>query len=87
MNFYQTKLSDSVGGTFVIKALCTNDKMVGDVDGDGNFTIKDVTLLQRSLANITTLDDEQLRFADFDNNGVSNILDATRMSRALTFLD
>lgn len=87
MTFYQTKLNDNVGGTFVIKALCTNDKKAGDVDGDGYFTIKDVTFLQRGLVKITNLDDEQRRFADFDNNGISDILDGTQMSRKLTFLD
>ena len=83
MDFYQTKLKDDIGGTFVIKALCTNDEKNGDVDRDGDFTIMDVTVLQRGLANIAQLDDEQRRFADIDNNGVSDILDATRMGRIL----
>lgn len=86
MSFYQSKLSDTVGGTFVIKALCTNNKAVGDVDRDGDFTITDVTLTQRYFANLAKFDEEQLRFADFDNNGSVDITDTTQMQRKLTQL-
>lgn len=84
MTFYQTKLSDTVGGTFVIKAICTNDEKEGDVDRDSEFTIMDVTLTQRYFAYFSQLDTEQLRFADIDNNGTVDILDATRMQRRLS---
>lgn len=83
MDFYKTKLDDTVGGTFVIKAICTNDEKDGDVDRDGNFTIMDVTVEQRYLANQTQLDDEQLRFADFNNDGTAEIVDTTLMQRRL----
>lgn len=83
MTFYQTKLDDTVGGTFVIKALCTNDEKVGDVDRDGEFTVMDITLTQRYFAHLRQLNEEQLRFADIDNNGTVEILDTTQMQRRL----
>ncbi len=83
MTFYQTKLDDSIGGTFVIKALCTNDEKVGDVDRDGEFTVMDITLTQRYFAHLRQLNEEQLRFADIDNNGTVEILDTTQMQRRL----
>ena len=86
MDFYQSKLDDSVGGTFVIKALCSSDEKVGDVDRDGAFTILDVTAAQRSLANILVLDDVQKRFADFNNDGSSDVTDCTLMQRKLAGL-
>ena len=83
MTFYQTKLDDSIGGTFVIKAICTNDEKVGDVDRDGEFTVMDITLTQRYFAHLRQLNEEQLRFADIDNNGTVEILDTTQMQRRL----
>ena len=74
---------DQTGGTFVIKALCYNDDVIGDVNRDGDFEIVDVTLSQRMLADMVTLTDEQLRFADFDNDFDVSIVDCTAMQRAL----
>lgn len=83
MDFYQTKLSDDVGGTFVIKALCSSDDTAGDIDLDGDFTIIDVTLALRYLSFMTELDEEQKRFADFNNDGEVEITDCTKMQRSL----
>lgn len=86
MTFYQTACDDDVGGTFVIKALCSSDDVAGDVDRDGDFSIIDVTVTQRMLAEIMSLDKVQMRFADFDNNGEAEITDCTRMQRSLANL-
>lgn len=86
MDYYKNKLNDTVGGTFVIKALCHNDEKAGDVDRDGGFTILDVTVTQRYLAFTEELDDTQKRFADFDNDGVTEITDCTLMQRSLAGL-
>ncbi len=87
MDFYKAKLEDPVGGTFVIKALCTSDRAAGDVNCDGKFTIIDVTFAQRHLALLKTLDEDGIRFADFDNNGVVNALDVTKMMRRLSHIE
>ena len=86
MEFYKTKLDDSIGGAFVIKALCHSDEPEGDVDRDGELTILDVSVAQRGLANIYTLTPEQQRFADFNNDGEADIIDCTLIQRSLAHL-
>lgn len=83
MDFYKDMYNDSVGGTFVIKALCHSDEARGDIDGDGDFTVIDVTLIQRMHADIMTFNDRQMRQADYDNDGDVSITDCTIMQRAL----
>ena len=51
----------------------------GDVDGDGELTIKDVTLIQKYLADVSGLEGTQLAAADTDANGVINIQDCTEI--------
>ncbi|MBQ9680494.1 MAG: hypothetical protein IJV48_07430 [Ruminococcus sp.] len=87
MDFYKNKLSDDIGGTFVIKALCRNDEKAGDVDRDKDFSILDVTLAQYYHSRLTELDDEQLRYADFNNDGEVDITDCTFMQRGLAYMD
>ena len=55
----------------------------GDVDRSGKLKIQDANLIQRSLANMVTLDDEQRYLADFDLNGKVNILDVTEIQLVL----
>ena len=86
MDFYKAKLDDEVGGTLVIKALCSSDDEEGDVDRDGVFTVIDVTMTQRYLSFQTIFDAVQLRFADFDNDGEAAITDCTLMQRRLAQL-
>ena len=83
MAFYHDLLDDDLGGTFVIKALCSSDEYEGDVDRDGDFGITDVTFTQRMLAEMITLSKTQMRFADFNNDGEVQITDATFMQRRL----
>ncbi len=54
----------------------------GDADGDGNVNIKDVTTIQRHLADIDRLSGNRIKAADVDGNGL-NIDDATRIQRYL----
>lgn len=51
----------------------------GDVDGDRELTIKDVTLIQKYLADVSGLEGTQLAAADTDANGVINIQDCTEI--------
>lgn len=84
MDFYYDKVQgDEIGGSFVIKALCSNDRVVGDVDRNGDFNVLDVTVSQRMHAGVTQLDEEQMRFVDFDNDGEADITDCTMMLRDL----
>lgn len=54
----------------------------GDANGDGFVTINDVTALQRHLANLELLSENNLTAADIDGNGL-DITDATNIQRYL----
>lgn len=60
---------------------------VGDVDMDGEVSIFDATTIQRYMASITELTQEQLSLADTDEDGYISILDATKISRKLADLE
>ena len=54
----------------------------GDANGDGYVTIYDVTALQRHLANLELLSENNLTAADIDVNGL-DITDATNIQHYL----
>ncbi|MDD5796568.1 MAG: dockerin type I repeat-containing protein, partial [Oscillospiraceae bacterium] len=51
----------------------------GDVDRDGELTVRDATALQFWLAKLSTDDDLDLSVADYDGNGKINIVDVTKI--------
>ena len=57
--------------------------LLGDADGDGEVTILDATRIQRWLASLTDMTDDELKAADADGDGDVTILDATRIQRWL----
>lgn len=59
----------------------------GDVDGDGSLTILDATYIQRHLARLDILSDEQLILADFNYNDEIDIIDASMLQRYLAKLN
>ena len=62
-----------------------NPVVIGDADGDGQITVKDVTEVQHYLSNMATqADQETLMFADVDNNGRLEVIDTTWLQRHLT---
>ncbi|MBQ7504340.1 MAG: hypothetical protein IJT79_03380 [Ruminococcus sp.] len=79
--YYQNKLGDDIGATFVIKAVTNkkvNTNIKGDVNIDEKIDINDVTYIQLHLVNkIPNLTDYQRENADFNSDGVININDAT----------
>ena len=58
----------------------------GDVDGDGELTIKDATYIQLYLANLIGEDELNLDVADFDNDGDINVKDVTFIQMKLANL-
>ena len=50
---------------------------LGDVNKDGIITIADVTLLQKALVDLVTLDESERQLADFNQDGEISIADAT----------
>lgn len=59
---------------------------IGDVDLDGNISVKDVTAIQKHLAKISELGDKALAKADTDYNLEINIRDATMLQFILAKL-
>ena len=59
---------------------------IGDVDLDGEVTILDATMIQRTLAGIEELDGIRRFLADTDSDGEVSILDATAIQRRLASL-
>ncbi len=57
----------------------SNKYDLGDVDRDGKVTVNDATKIQRALALLTELDEEQSLLADVDNDGCVSISDATNI--------
>ena len=58
-----------------------------DVDANGRVAIGDATVIQKHLADILTLTDEQLILADVDYSGIVNIKDATMIQKHLADMD
>ena len=50
---------------------------LGDINKDGIITIADVTLLQKALVDLVTLDESERQLADFNQDGEISIADAT----------
>ena len=63
------------------------DAMIGDVTGDGNITISDVTAIQCHVAELELLTEEQLSAADTNGDGEINIADATHLQMYLAEYD
>lgn len=56
---------------------------VGDVDGSGKIDIQDATYIQKYLAYLLSLNDEQISWCDFDFDRIVSIYDVTYMQRYL----
>lgn len=56
---------------------------LGDVNGDGDITIDDVTAIQMHLASLSSLSAAQLKAADTNQDGDVTILDATLIQKKL----
>jgi type I pullulanase len=59
----------------------------GDVNRDGNLSIKDATLIQKNIAKLETLDAEQLALADMNGDGTISIKDATKIQRIIAGIE
>ncbi len=59
---------------------------LGDVNCDGKLNIRDATLIQKYIAKISSLSDEQTILADFNTDGKVNIKDATLIQKKIANL-
>ena len=60
--------------------------MIGDVDGDDKITIKDATVIQKSVAGMVNIDDKTFISADTDKDGKITVKDATRIQKFIAGL-
>lgn len=71
--------------SMVIPVSAASSYLRGDADGDGEVTIADATVIQRTLANIPTASFFK-KAADVDGDGL-NIMDVTNIQRYLAEFD
>lgn len=53
----------------------------GDVDKDGDVTMKDALLVQKAVLDLVTFTDEQIKIADMDGNGDIDLKDAITIQK------
>ncbi len=70
---------------FTIDAPRKNINLKGDVNKDGDVTIKDATLIQLYLAHFKNFDDNTYIIADFNEDSKVNIIDVTLIQLHLAF--
>ena len=69
--------------TVTLSAICVEPYILGDANGDGRVDIRDVTAIQRHLAELELLDGVQLLAADANQDGELDISDATHLQMYL----
>lgn len=72
------------GFTFI--SLGNVEKTLGDVNGDGVISILDATEIQKYLASISELNNNQISVADVNKDGVISIVDATEIQKFIAEL-
>ena len=63
------------------------DSLKTTLTGKDTLTVKDATLIQKYLNKSATLTDEQIKTADYNQDGVVNIADATLVQKKITHKD
>lgn len=57
------------------------EALLGDVNGDGEITVVDATIIQKYIVGQTTLDDETFNVADVNKDGAVTVVDATLIQK------
>ena len=71
--------SDKAVGFTMDFVVPDDDFMLGDVNGDGEISVEDVTQIQLHIAKLVELDDKQLKCADTDRDGIVSVPDVTQL--------
>lgn len=75
------------GARAICKVEVTIPVILGDVNGDENINIYDVTTIQRYLVELETFNENQLALADTNGDGEVDIADATYLQMYLAEFD
>lgn len=73
-------------GTQIWKVVDDDSMVLGDVDGDGEITVIDATLVQKAVVNLTKLSTKQKICADANEDGIISVLDATDIQQIVVGL-
>ena len=68
-------------GTQIWKVVDDDNMKLGDVDGDGEVTVMDATLVQKSVAHMEKLSTKQKICADVTDDDAVSVIDATEIQR------
>lgn len=68
------------------EVLVESQYSIGDVNGDSDVSIDDVTLIQKYIANMYDFDSEQLKIADVTGDGDVSIDDVTKIQKFIAGL-
>ncbi len=77
-NSYAQEYADEHDIPFVV---ISGDKIFGDANGDGEITIEDATLIQKSVVGIAALDADQKALADVNGDGKVTVFDVTLIQK------
>lgn len=69
--------------TYYFKDYVPESIIKADINGDGEISNKDVSLMQNYFAGLEKLTDEQIKLLDVNYDGSTNILDCTMLSKYL----
>lgn len=73
-------------GSAVSGLASTPSAKIGDVDGDGEVTVMDATLVQKYIVSLETLTDSQLNVANVNGDGEISVIDATQIQKIVVNL-
>lgn len=71
---------------FTFISLGNVENTLGDVNGDGVISILDATEIQKYLASLSELNENQIILADFNKDGIISIVDATDIQKYIAGL-
>ena len=63
------------------------ENLQNTLTGKSKLTVKDATLIQKYLSKTATLTEEQIKAADYNQDGVVNVADATLVQKKITHKD
>ena len=74
----------TASGTVTVQS---DDVLIGDVNGDGDVTVKDVLIMRRFIAGLEDLDDETVARGDMNGDGEITVKDVLKARRLIAGLD
>ena len=69
--------------TYTIAVEIESDVLLGDVTGDGNITVRDITAIRSYILGNSTLNAQQLQAADYNGDGNITVRDITAIRKLI----